>query len=399
MAGVTIFDLIQDNPRFLARHVRSRFAGSHHYCATQTLRSRLSARIATLACLVEATDAHPSHSEQNNTGLGDMQKQVTVTGGGGRLGCALVRTLLENGLKVRVLEPASALPASLAGLNVELFSGSVLDPAAVAKAIEGASVVYHLAAKIDLDRDLDGSVYAVNVEGTRQVAEACLARDLRLVHCSSHHALDLEPLSEPLDESRPLAVDHKCTYHRSKARAEQLVHELIRERALNAVVVNPGTLVGPLDFEPSLFGQGMLDLYHGKLPALLNIATDCADVRDVAQAIMVAAQRGRTGERYLLSGKPLHMREIAALWSDITGCQTPAVFLPRWFGWFIVPFTVGAARIKREKPLFTPNMLRASVANDSVCCDKAARELDYQPRPVEDSLRDAFAFYQEQGWA
>ncbi len=328
-----------------------------------------------------------------------QHQQVTVTGGAGRLGCALVRALLDQGVRVRVLEPNATTPRSLAGLEVEMVRGSVLDPAAVAQAVEGSSVVYHLAAKIDLDRDLDGSVYRVNVEGTRLVAEACLERDLRLVHCSSHHALDLNPLSEPLDESKPLALDHKCFYHRSKAHAEQLIHDLVRERALNAVIVNPGTLVGPLDFEPSLFGQGMLDLFHGKLPALLNIATDCADVRDVAQAIVNAAERGRTGERYLLSGQPFRMREIAAQWSRITHCKTPNVYLPRWFGWLIIPFTVAAARIGRRKPLFTPNMLRASVANDVVCCDKAARELDYRQRPLEESLRDAFVFYREQGWA
>ncbi len=329
-----------------------------------------------------------------------MQDQyVTVTGGGGRLGCAVVRVLLEHGLRVRVLEPGRERPASLAGLDVELIHGSVLDPAAVARAVEGSGVVYHLAAKIELDRDLDGSVHAVNVDGTRQVAQACLERDLRLVHCSSHHALDLRPLSAPLDESRALALDHKCVYHRSKAQAEQLVQTLVREHALDAVIVNPGTLVGPLDFEPSLFGQGMLDLYHGRLPALLNLATDCADVRDVARAIVRAAQHGRCGERYLLSGQPLRMREIAALWARITGCRTPGLYLPRWCGWLIVPFTVAAARIARRKPLFTPNMLRASVANVSVNCDKARRELDYQPRPLESSLRDAFAFYQEQGWA
>lgn len=327
-----------------------------------------------------------------------MTKQrVTVTGGSGRLGCALVRSLLAQGHKVRVLEPAAEPPASLQGLAVEWVSGSVLDPQAVAHAVADAGVVYHLAAKINLDRDHDGSVQAINVEGTRCVATACGERGLRMVHCSSHHALVLEPLNEPLDESKPLALDHVCAYHRSKAQGEQLVSEWVA-RGLDAVIVNPGTLIGPLDFAPSLLGQGLIDLYHGKLPALLNITTDCADVRDVAAAIMVAAERGRRGERYLLSGDPLPMREMAKIWQAVSGCDLPRWYLPLWFGWLVVPFTVAAARLAGREPLFTPNMLRASVSNEVICIDKAARELDFRPRPAAESLRDAFAFYQQQGW-
>lgn len=324
--------------------------------------------------------------------------QVTVTGGSGRLGCSLVRALLERGHRIRVLEPGHGMPASLAGLDVELVHGSVLDPDDVEAALAHAEVVYHLAAKVELDRDLDGSVQAVNVEGTRIVAEACLRQGLRMVHTSSHHALVLEPLHEPLDESRPLALDHKCFYHRSKARGEKLVTDMVRERGLDAVIVNPGTLTGPNDFEPSMLGKGLIDLAHGRLPALLNIASDCADARDVAEAMIAAAERGRTGERYLLTGEPVPMREMAAIWGEISGCDVPGIFLPLWFGWLAIPFTIAAARLARRKPLFTPNMLRASVSNDSVDYSKAARDLGYKPRSIRDSLTDAFTFYRQQGW-
>ena len=321
---------------------------------------------------------------------------AAVTGGGGRLGCALVRALLAAGQRVRVLDVGD--PASLAGLDVELIHGSVLDASAVREAIGEAAVVYHLAAKIDLDRDRDGSVFRVNVEGTREVAAACRDLGRRMVHCSSHHALVLEPLDQPLDESKPLALAHRCFYHRSKAQAEQLVSDMVREEGLDAVIVNPGTLVGPLDFAPSLLGQGLIDLYHGRLPALLNITSDCADVRDVAAAMIRAAVDGRLGERYLLTGDPVPMREMARLWSEISGCRVPRLFLPLWFGWFIIPFTIGAARLAGRKPLFTPNMLRASVSNETISIAKAAAELDYRVRPVRESLADAFAFYRAQGW-
>lgn len=324
--------------------------------------------------------------------------QVAVTGAGGRLGCALVRALLARGDTVRVLELGTGTPVSLAGLDVEIVHGSVLDADVVAELVEGAETVYHLAARVDLDRDHDGSVWAVNVEGTRHVAEACLASGIRMVHCSSHHALVLAPLSEPLDESRALDLNHVCDYHRSKAHGEKLVHDMVRDRGLDAVVINPGTLTGPHDFEPSMLGASLIDLYNRRLPALLDVVTDCSDARDVADGTIAAAVRGRRGERYLLTGRAIGMREMADTWGEVTGVSMPRVMLPLWLGWAATPFTVAAARLAGRKALFTPNMLRASVTNTEVRYDKAADEFGYAPRSLRDSLADAFAFFREQNY-
>ena len=324
--------------------------------------------------------------------------QVTVTGGSGRLGCSLVRALLAKGHQVRVLDTGDSIPPSLQGLNVDIIHGSVLSPDDVDKAIGDSEVVYHLAAKINLDRDLDGSVQAVNVEGTRNVAQACLRLNRRMVHTSSHHALVLEPYRVPLDEGRALALNHKCFYHRSKAEAEKLVTDMVHNDGLNAVIVNPGTMTGPEDFEPSMFGQALIDLAKGKIPAMLDIRSDYADVRDVAEAMIVAADKGKMGERYLLSGESIPIGELTTLWSEITGSKRPKVYLPLWFGWLIIPFTIAAARLTRQTPLFTPNMLRASKANDEIDISKAGEALGYQPRNLAESLQDAYNFYRRQGW-
>lgn len=323
--------------------------------------------------------------------------KVAVTGGGGRLGCALVRGLLDRGDTVRVLELGETVPDSLRGLDIQLVHGSVLDTDAVAELVDGVEQVYHLAAKVDLDGDRDGSVWQVNVEGTRNVAEACAAGGIRMLHCSSHHALVLEPLNQPLHEGKPLALEHLCAYHRSKAHGEKLVHDMVRDKGLNAVVINPGTLTGPLDFEPSMLGRSLIDLFHRRLPALLGVVTDCADARDVAAGAIAAADRGRTGERYLLTGRPIAMREMAQIWGDVTGVRMPRVMLPLWFGWAVVPFTVGMARLRGRKAIFTPNMLRASISNDEINYDKAVNELGYRPRSVRESLADAFDFFKAEG--
>jgi dihydroflavonol-4-reductase len=325
-------------------------------------------------------------------------KRVAVTGGGGRLGNVLVRRLRARGAAVRVLEPRAEVPASLAGVDVEYVNGSVLDPRAVAAVVADVEVVFHLAAKVDLGSDRDGSIRTVNVEGTRIVAGACLARGIRLVHCSSHHALELRPLELPLDETKPLALETPCDYHRTKAIAERLVLDLARERGLDAVIVSPGTLIGPFDFEPSILGRALLDLYHRRIPLLMQVVSDYVDVRDVADAMVRAAEGGRTGERYLLTGEVLELKDVVAIWGELTGVPMPRRILPYWFGWAMLPFTLLIARVTGRPALFTANMLRSSVSNRVVSHAKAARELGFEPRPTREALNGALDFYRQAGW-
>lgn len=323
--------------------------------------------------------------------------KIAVTGGAGRLGNVVVRQLCERGDSVRVLDLVTALPESLRGLDVELIRGSVVDAEAVDLLVDEADLVIHLAAKVHLDRDRDGSLRSVNVEGTRIVAEACLARDTRLVHCSSHHALELHPLDQPLDETKPLALQTACDYHRSKALAEQLVLDLIRERDLNAVIVSPGTMIGPFDYEPSVIGRALLDLYHRRIPLLMQVVSDYVDVRDVAAGILNASDRGRVGERYLLTGEVLELKDMVKIWGELTGVEMPQRILPYWFGWAMLPFTLLAARLSGKPALFTANMLRSSVSNRIVSHAKAARELGFKPRSTRAALEEALHFYREAG--
>ena len=297
-----------------------------------------------------------------------------------------------------MLEPGAGRPPSLEGLDLELIHGSVLDREAVAALCRGAETVFHLAAKVDLGRDLDGSLFAVNVEGTRSVVGACLAAGARLVHCSSHHALVRHPLEVPLDERRPLALQEPCDYHRAKAVAERLVLDAVAGDGLDGVICSPGTLLGPHDYEPSMIARALIDLHHGRLPVLMRVVSDFVDTRDVAAGMIAAAERGRSGERYLLSGDVLTMQDVTREVASITGRRMPGVFLPIWVGWALLPFSLAAARLTRKPPLFTAGVLRASVSNRVVIHEKASRELGFSPRPARASLEDSFAWYREQGW-
>lgn len=319
-----------------------------------------------------------------------------VTGGGGRLGNVLVRRLLGRGQQVRVLEPGG-LPESLTGLDIEFSSGSVLDAGDVARAVEGTNVVYHLAAKIDLSPKKDPMMYSINVEGTRKVVDACLARNLRLVHTSSHHALVREPLDQPLTEDKPLALDEKCEYHRSKAIGETIVLDAC-QRGLDAVIVNPGSMIGPHDYAPSMIGAALIDMYLGRVPVLLDLLSDYVDVRDVADGMIAAAEKGRVGERYFLTGDVVPILDMVSLYGELTGARVPTRALPLWVGWAMLPFALAGSAVTKKDPFITADMLRASVSNAVVSHDKAHGELGYSIRPLRESLTDAVEWYRQRGW-
>ena len=297
---------------------------------------------------------------------------------------------------MRVLEPGT-VPESLAGLDIEFMSGSVLDAGDVARAADGVDVVYHLAAKIDLSPKKDPMMYTINVDGTRKVVDACLSRGLRLVHTSSHHALVREPLDQPLTEDRPLALNEKCEYHRSKAIGETIVLDAC-ERGLDAVIVNPGSMIGPHDYEPSMIGAALIDMYFGRIPVLLELLSDYVDVRDVADGMIAAAEKGRRG-RTLLSHRrrhPDHGDGVALRGAHRRQGAEPRASVVGRLGPASVRLA-GSALTKKE-PFITADMLRASVSNEVVSHDKAHRELGYTIRPLRESLADAVAWYRERGW-
>jgi dihydroflavonol-4-reductase len=321
-----------------------------------------------------------------------------VTGASGRLGNVLVRHLLARGDSVRVLVmPNDPQAASLEGLELTRIVGSILDRAALDQLIEGTSGVFHLAVLIDLGSDRSGRVWSINVEGTTQVIAACRAAGVRLVHCSSHAALQRWPLEQPLDEQRPLALDEKCPYHRSKAHAELRVLEAVGA-GLDAVVCSPATLTGPHDFAPSMIGGALIDLYRGKVPILLDVVCDYADARDVTDAMIRAMASGRTGERYLLSGEVLDMLEFVAILREVTDRPMPKHSLPLWVGWAALPFSLAIGALTGKPPIFTAGVLRAAVFNKQVKHDKAAAELDYRPRPMRESLADTLEWFRGRGW-
>ena len=322
---------------------------------------------------------------------------VVVTGAAGHVGGNLVRALLAKQKHVRALIHHDR--RALEGLDVEVLRGDVVDPASLRSAFEGALAVYHAAGIVSIQADDRRLIEAVNVTGTRNVVRACLDCGVeRLIHFSSIHALRQHPLDETLDESRFLVKDtHPDLYDRSKASGEREVQKGI-VRGLDAVILNPTAILGPHDYGPSHMGQTLLSIGSGKLPALVPGGFDWVDVRDVAQAAVLAAERAPTGAKYLLSGRWASLRELATTVGQVVGVRPPWLTCPIFLARLGVPLTTVWARLRGTRPLYTRFALDTVYhSNRHISHERASRALGYRPRPLEETIRDTLHWFADTG--
>ncbi len=321
---------------------------------------------------------------------------VVVTGATGHIGANLVRALVEKGRPTRCLVHVST--GALKGLDAEIVHSNICDVESLCHAFRGADVVYHLAACISLSMNDWPRLESVNVQGTRNVIEACLRTGVqRLVHFSSIHALAQEPLTSPVDESRPLTVSKRYPpYDRSKAVAEAEVRSAI-ENGLDAVIINPTAIIGPHDYQPSYFGEALLAMAQNRLPALVTGGFDWVDVRDVVAGAMRAEENAPAGARYLLSGHWVSMCDIAATVAEITGIPRRKFVCPLWLARLGAPVVQGISRINGKRPLYTSFSLRTLKSNRHISHEKASRELGYEPRPFRETLMDTLRWFKENG--
>jgi dihydroflavonol-4-reductase len=323
--------------------------------------------------------------------------KAVVTGAAGHLGGNLVRALLAQGAQVRALVHHDR--RALDGLDVEITQAGLDDPAALQRAFAGADIVFHLASLISLRRRDRALVERVNVQGARHVVEACLAAGAgRLVYAGSIEALDPRPHDQPVSERRPLlSAPGVSPYAWSKAEAERVVQAGIA-RGLDAVIITPTAIVGPYDFKPSHFGQALIGLANGRLPALVGSGFNWVDARDVAEGAILTAANARAGAKYLLGGTWASVGEIAALAAAITGARPPRLTAPLWLARFGAPFCTAWADLTGTRPLYTLVTLDALGHYPRVSCAKAKRDLGYRPRPLFDTLLDTYRWLEEAGF-
>ncbi len=320
---------------------------------------------------------------------------VVVTGASGHRGTNLVRALLAEGRTVRAVDMRRG--PGLDGLDVEFTSADVVDEESMRAALGGAEVVYHLAARISIAGDPDGSVWRVNVDGVRVTASAALAAGVRrFVHCSSLHAFDMT-VNGRVDESHPRSVGAgPPLYDRSKWAGEVSLRQ-VGARGLDHVVVNPSGIVGPVDLAPSRMGRTLLAAFRGRMPLVIPGGIDWVDVRDVAAGLMAAAAEGRSGENYLLGGHRASVGELVAMAARVAGRRAPRGSVPLKVVGPAARLAVRVPARYRDRLLLTPESIHAVTTDPDVDIGKARTELGYQPRPLAATVEDLYASFRDQG--
>lgn len=326
-----------------------------------------------------------------------MRDIVLVTGATGFVGSAVARVLLARGLAVRALVRPGSDRANLSGLDVTLCEGDLTDTSSLARAVEGCTYLAHVAADYRIYVPNPEAMLRANVAGTEALLRAAWAAGVkRVVHCSSVAALGLTADGSPADETTPVSEAKVVgIYKKSKYRAEQAVLALARE-GLDVVIVNPAAPIGPRDIKPTPTGRMILDAAAGRMPAYIETGLCAVHVDDVAEGHALALERGRAGERYILGGENLALRELLALVDEVTGRRQSRVRLPRQALWPLALACEGLARFGVE-PLVTRDHLRMAAKTMFFSHAKAKAELGFQPRPARAAVADAVAWFQANG--
>jgi dihydroflavonol-4-reductase len=323
--------------------------------------------------------------------------RALLTGGTGFVGSAVARALLREGWQVRALVRPNSNHRNLQGLEIETVAGDLNDRSSLDHAIAGCEALFHVAADYRLGVSRPEELYRTNVEGTRNVLNASRSAGVgRVVYTSSVATIGIPADGSPGREETPVALaDMIGHYKRSKFLAEQVARDAARAGA-SVVIVNPSTPIGPGDVKPTPTGQMVLDAAAGRMPAYLDTGLNVVHVDDVAAGHLLAFHRGRDGERYILGGDDMTLREILVEIARIAGRSPPRIRLPNaavlplayaaeamaWLTGRTTRITVEAVRMARKRMFFSS--------------DKAVRELGYRWRARTKAFEDAVLWLREQ---
>lgn len=323
-----------------------------------------------------------------------------ITGATGFLGSHVARVLCEQGASLRLLVRATSNLKNLQGLHADTVTGDLRDPASLQKAMAGCDTVFHVAADYRLWVRDPEEMYRSNVEGTRALLEAARNNSVhRVVYTSSVASVGFTTNGQTADEDSPVSLgDMIGHYKRSKFMAEQVALEAGRS-GMHVVTVNPTTPVGEQDVKPTPSGRIVVDFLKRKFPAYVETGLNLVDVRECARGHVAALERGRSGERYILGGENLTLKQILDKLADITGLPSPKVKLP-----YIFAFATGlidetiTGRMLNKEPRATVDAVRMGRKMMFASSAKAERELGWKIVAVDHALRRAVEWFRANGY-
>ena len=322
-----------------------------------------------------------------------------VTGATGFVGSAVARTLLARGHALRLLTRASSDRSNLEGLPAEVVVGDLTDPGSLKRAASGCRFVVHVAADYRIWVPDPNEMLRANVAGALAMVRAAAdAGAERIVHCSSVAALGLVGDGSLSDENTPAKEsDFVGIYKRSKYLAELALREAMARENLPVVIVNPAAPVGPRDIKPTPTGKMIRDAAAGKVPAYIDTGLNIVHVDDVAEGHVLALERGRIGERYILGGENMLLKDVLALGADVAGHRPPSICLPAAVVWPAAAVMEWFAKLTGIPPMMTRDHLKMARKKMFYSSAKAIAELGYQPRPVRQAVEDAVAWFKAHG--
>ena len=323
-----------------------------------------------------------------------------LTGATGFVGSAVLRKLVAAGHDVRVLCRPASERGNLEGIDCEIVTGDLVDPASLKAAVAGCDTVLHVAADYRLWVPDPAAIDRINIQGSVDLFLAAAEAGVsRMLYTSSVATLGLHKDASPADEDTPSTLaDMVGAYKRSKFKAEEAVKALIRERNLPIVIVNPSAPIGPRDIKPTPTGKMIVDAAAGRMPAYVDTGLNVAHVDDVAEGHLLALEKGVVGERYILGGENMTLREILEVVCGHAGRRPPRVKLPHDL---LLPLAYGAeavARVLDREPLFTVDGIRMAKKMMFFTCVKAQHTLGYSPRPAAEAIRDAVDWFYTHGY-
>jgi len=323
-----------------------------------------------------------------------------VTGATGFVGSHVARALTDQGADLRLLIRAGSNTSNIAELRAELVTGDLREPASLERAVAGCDAVFHVAADYRLWVRDPEEMYRANVEGTRAILEAAQKnRVRRVVYTSSVATMGFTSNRQLADEDSPVSLEDMIgPYKRSKFMAEQVAIEAARS-GQDVVIVNPTTPIGERDIKPTPTGRIVLDFLKKKFPAYVDTGLNLVDVKACALGHIAAFEKGRSGERYILGGENLTLKQILDKLAAITGLPSPAIRVP----YFVALATgvvdeVFTGRIRGREPRATIDAVRMGRKKMFVTSSKAERELEWKTVPVDAALGRAVKWFRENGY-
>lgn len=316
------------------------------------------------------------------------QQKISLTGGSGHLGTCLIKLLLEQNFHVKALYKNN-LP-QLNHPNLIWIKGDVTNKDSIEKLIENTSILVHSASIISIGDKNQDLVYNTNVHGTEMAIESCLNKNIRLIYMSSSNAVIETKNDDVFDENRPYKTKSCFLYGYTKALSEQNILNAVFTKSLDAFIIRPTSFIGPPDYIPSHFGQTILDMYHGSIPALTTGGYNLVDVRDISQTIINSFTKGKTGEIYLVGGNYYNLKEIALLVNP----NRKSILIPLGILIFFIPIiSIFNKLFKMRWPVTRESLLILKRAPKNVDSSKAVLILDHKIRPIKNTIDDLITWF------